>query len=159
MLPRMFRRLSLRLASLAAVPVVLGTTVSAAPSVTFNRDIRPILSDNCFACHGFDAKKRKAGLRLDTQEGAFAPNKDGKVAIKPGDPAASDLWARLNTTDVDDVMPPPETHKQLTAAQKALVKRWIEEGAPYQKHWAFEPIAQPPVPELKGVGKDRKSVV
>jgi hypothetical protein len=137
----------------ALLALAIGTVASAAwaAPIAFNAEIRPILSDNCFACHGFDAKKRKAGLRLDTQEGAFAPNKDGKVAIKPGDPAASDLWARLNTTDVDDVMPPPETHKQLTAAQKALVKRWIEEGAPYQKHWAFEPIARPPVPELPGV--------
>ncbi len=137
-----------------ALAVALGSLapVALAAPVTFNRDIRPILSDNCFACHGFDAKKRKAGLRLDTAEGAYAANKEGKVAIKPGDPAASDLWARLNTADADDVMPPPETHKQLTAAQKALVKRWIEEGASYQKHWAFEPIAQPAVPELKGVG-------
>jgi len=137
----------------ALLALGIGAAVSAAwgAPVAFNRDIRPILSDNCFACHGFDAKKRKAGLRLDTQEGAFAVNKEGKVAIKPGDPAASDLWARLNTSDADDVMPPPETHKQLTAEQKALVKRWIEEGATYQKHWAFEPVSHPLVPELKSV--------
>lgn len=128
--------------------LVLGSLPGfAAPgTVQFNRDIRPLLSDNCFACHGFDAKKRKAGLRLDTSEGAFAPNKEGRVAIKPGDLAGSELWKRLQTTDPDDVMPPPETHKSLTAAQKDTLKRWIEEGASYQKHWAFEPIASPTIP-------------
>ncbi|MFM7817802.1 MAG: DUF1549 domain-containing protein, partial [Verrucomicrobiota bacterium] len=128
--------------------LVLGSVPGfAAPgTVQFNRDIRPLLSDNCFACHGFDAKKRKAGLRLDTPEGAFAPNKEGRVAIKPGDLAGSELWKRLQTTDPDDVMPPPETHKSLTAAQKDTLKRWIEEGASYQKHWAFEPITSPTIP-------------
>jgi len=128
--------------------LVLGSVPgSAAPgTVQFNRDIRPLLSDNCFACHGFDAKKRKAGLRLDTPEGALAPNKGGRVAIKPGDLAGSELWKRLQTTDPDDVMPPPETHKSLTAAQKDTLKRWIEEGASYQKHWAFEPTTSPTIP-------------
>ncbi len=125
--------------------------VASAAPVTFNRDIRPILSDNCFACHGYDAKTRKAGLRLDTAEGALAPNKHGKVPIKPGELAASELWLRLNSTDSEDVMPPPESHKQLTAGQKELVKRWIEQGAPYQKHWAFEPVAPPAVPAVAAV--------
>jgi hypothetical protein len=107
----------------------------------FNQDIRPVLSDKCFACHGFDAKKRKADLRLDTPEGAYAVN-DGVRAIKPGDPAKSEFWKRINSTDEDEVMPPPESHKKLSAAEKALFKRWIEEGAAYQKHWAFEtPVA------------------
>ncbi|MFM8359661.1 MAG: c-type cytochrome domain-containing protein, partial [Verrucomicrobiota bacterium] len=113
----------------------------------FNRDIRPLLSDQCFACHGFDAKKRKAGLRLDTAEGAFAANREGRVAIKPGDPAGSELWRRLETTDPDAMMPPPEAHKSLSAAQKDLLRRWIEQGAPYQRHWAFEPTVRPAVPD------------
>ncbi len=149
----MISRLSAR--SRTGLALALGgwcAVAFAAEPVVFNRDIRPILSDNCFACHGFDAKKRKAGLRLDTQEGAFAPNKEGKAAIRPGDPAGSDLWVRLNTADAEDVMPPPETHKQLTSEQKSLVKRWIEEGAAYQKHWAFEPVGRPPVPGLTGSG-------
>jgi len=112
----------------------------------FNRDIRPILSDNCFACHGFDTKKRKAGLRLDTAEGAFALNKDGKVAIKPGDLQGSEVWHRLNSDDHDEIMPPPESHKTITLVQKELLKRWIEAGAPYQKHWAFEGISHPAIP-------------
>ncbi len=136
-----------RLSALLPLLVLGSVPGFAAPgTVQFNRDIRPLLSDNCFACHGFDAKKRKAGLRLDTPEGAFAPNRDGRVAIKPGDLAGSELWKRLQTTDPDDVMPPPETHKSLTAAQKDTLKRWIEEGASYQKHWAFEPITSPTIP-------------
>ena len=119
---------------------------SAAGPLAFNRDIRPILSDNCFACHGFDAKKRKAGLRLDTPDGATTADKDGKVAVKPGSLEASELWSRINSSDRDEVMPPPDAHKQITAAQKALLKQWIEAGAPYQKHWAFESIAHPTFP-------------
>ncbi len=108
----------------------------------FNRDIRPILSGKCFACHGFDAKKREAELRLDTMEGATAEH-DGVRAIVPGDIAKSELWSRINSEDADTVMPPPASKKELTAAEKALLKRWVEEGAAYQKHWAFEPVARP----------------
>ena len=117
----------------------------AAPKLDFNRDIRPILSDNCFACHGFDAKKRKADLRLDTPEGATAIN-DGVQAIKPGDPEGSELIKRLLTKDPEEVMPPPESHKKLTQAQIDTLRRWIAEGAPYRKHWSFEPPVRPPVP-------------
>ncbi len=111
----------------------------AAEPVVFNRDIRPIFSDNCFACHGFDAKKRKAKLRLDTEEGAYRPNEDGVAAIKPGDLAGSDAWVRILSTDPDEQMPPPKSHKKLTPQQRDLIKRWIEQGAKYQRHWAFEP--------------------
>lgn len=122
------------------IPVMasLSAVSALAADLTFNRDIRPILSDNCFSCHGFDAKKRKAGLRLDTAEGAFTPNKEGRVAIRPGDLNSSELWKRLETRDPDSVMPPPESHKTVTEAQKGLLRQWIEQGARYQKHWAFE---------------------
>ena len=125
----------------------LHAAVSPAP-VAFNRDIRPILSDSCFACHGFDAQKRKAKLRLDTPEGAFTPNEEGRVAVKPGDPAASELWRRIDTPDQDDIMPPPSSHRTLTAAEKELFKRWIEQGAPYQQHWAFEAPISPSPPQV-----------
>jgi len=118
-----------------------------AADISFNRDIRPILSDHCFSCHGFDAKKRKAGLRLDTAEGALTANKEGRVAIRAGDLKASELWHRIGSTDPDSVMPPPETHKPLSDAQKDLLRRWIESGAPYQKHWAFETPAPVPPPQ------------
>jgi len=114
----------------------------------FNRDIRPILSDNCFNCHGFDEKKRKAKLRLDTFEGATAP-RDAKPAIKPKDLAGSELWFRINTTNVDDHMPPADSNKKLTAAQIGTLKQWIEQGAQYKKHWAFEAPVKPELPQIK----------
>lgn len=115
-----------------------------ARELSYNRDIRPILSDNCFACHGFDPKNRKADLRLDTFEGATA---DG--GIVPGDLAKSEVWNRIVSEDADEVMPPLKSHKKLTSEQKDLLKRWIEAGAKYQKHWAFEPIASVSVPAVK----------
>jgi hypothetical protein len=123
------------------------SVVSAlAADLTFNQDIRPILSDNCFSCHGLDAKKRKAGLRLDTAEGAFTANKEGRVAIRPGDLKSSELWQRLETQDPESIMPPPESHKTISAVQKELLRRWIQQGAPYQKHWAFESPRRPAIP-------------
>jgi hypothetical protein len=111
--------------------------------VTFNAHIRPIFSNTCFACHGFDSKKRKADLRLDTPEGAFAKLKDSEErAIVPGDPGKSAIMNRIFATDPDDVMPPPDFHKELTARQKALVKAWIQQGAKYEEHWAFAPIVK-----------------
>ena len=117
--------------------------------VSFNWEVRPILSEQCFSCHGFDAKHRKADLRLDTREGALADN-DGVRAIIPGDPAKSELWKRLLSQDAEEVMPPPEAHKpKLTAKQKETLRRWIEEGAPYEPHWAF---TSPQRPALKEKG-------
>ncbi|GEP40981.1 PSD1 and planctomycete cytochrome C domain-containing protein [Brevifollis gellanilyticus] len=129
-------------ATLATVPA------SAQDKPTFNRDIRPILSENCFACHGFDSKKREADLRLDTPEGAFTET-DGIFPIKPGDLTKSEVWQRIITTDEDDLMPPKDSHKKLTQAQKDTLKRWIEQGATYQKHWAFESPALPPIPSAQ----------
>jgi Planctomycete cytochrome C len=106
------------------------------PEIEFNRDVRPILAENCFACHGFDAKSRKARLRLDTPDGARA-ERDNGPAITPGDPRNSLVWERITTPHADGLMPPPETKKTLTAAQKETLRLWIKQGAPYQKHWAF----------------------
>jgi len=119
---------------------------SAAARVDFNRDIRPLLSDTCFACHGPDTQKVKGGLRLDVREQAVKPAKSGKIALVPGRPEESELVRRLQTTDEDAVMPPPESHKTLTPAQKELLQRWIAEGAEYQGHWAYTPPARPVVP-------------
>jgi hypothetical protein len=113
--------------------------------IEFNRDIRPILSENCFYCHGFDAKNRKAGLRLDTFEGATA-NLDGRRPVIPGNATASEVMRRITTSDSDDLMPPPESEKQLSATQKELIGRWIEQGATYQDHWAWTELRRPEVP-------------
>lgn len=135
----------LRMIRPAALLIAFAISSAAAEEpLSFNRDIRPILSENCFACHGFDSKKREAELRLDTPEGAYTA-KEGAFPIKPGDLAKSEVWQRIITTDEDDLMPPPKSHKKLTQKQKDTLKLWIEQGAPYQKHWAFEK----PVPSSK----------
>ncbi|GIW86725.1 MAG: peptidyl-prolyl cis-trans isomerase [Isosphaeraceae bacterium] len=114
--------------------------------VDFNRDVRPILSDACFACHGPDERTRKAGLRLDTREGAFAALKSGGQAIVPGDPEESELVFRVESDDPTIVMPPPDSHKTLTEAQRQTLRRWIEQGAEWASHWAFEAPRRPAVP-------------
>ena len=112
-----------------------------AAAISFNRDIRPLLSDNCFHCHGPDASHRQADLRLDLRDEAVATG-----AIVPGKAAESSLVERIRSTDPDLVMPPPESHKKLDAKQKELLARWIDEGAQYQKHWAYEPPVKATVP-------------
>ncbi len=117
---------------------------AAADETSFNRDIRPLLSDACFACHGPDNAKRQADLRLDLADAVFADPQ--KAVIVPGKPDASELIRRILSTDPAEVMPPPATKKSLTAAQKELLRKWIAEGARYQRHWAFEPIVKPALP-------------
>src|SRR5262245_9311986 len=135
--------------ALLTAVVLAGAARADTPRIDFNRDVRPILADACFACNGFDAKARKGRLRLDVPEGAFARRKD-RVAIKPGDPKGSEAWARITSSDADVVMPPPDSNKKLTPAQKETIRRWIEQGAKYQKHWSFEPIRRPGVPGVAG---------
>jgi hypothetical protein len=112
--------------------------------VQFNRDIRPILAENCLKCHGSDAKNRKGNLRLDTKEGAFAELEPGRHAIVPGDLRKSELWNRISTTDSDEKMPPAKSGKKLSSREIEILKRWIEQGAPWQGHWAYLPLARPP---------------
>ena len=122
-----------------------------AKEISFNRDVRPILSSRCFTCHGQDEGKRKAKLRLDLgtgTNGAYG-TKEGKPAIKPGFPEQSELWHRINEDDPDEAMPPPEAHKPpLTKQERGILRQWIEEGATYEKFWAFTPIAKPPLPKV-----------
>lgn len=126
-------------------------------AIHYNRDIRPILSDNCFACHGPDSASRKAGLRLDRFEDAVASRK-GDRAIVPGKPEESSLVTRIVTTDEDDIMPPPKSHKKLTGAQIDLLKRWVAQGAPYELHWSFIPPERPPVPRVQNTKWVRNSI-
>ena len=114
--------------------------------VSFNRDIRPILSDTCFQCHGPDEAKRKSGLRLDDRASAIRPAESGDIAIVPGKPEASALIARLLSKDADEVMPPPKLHKTIAPEQIETFKRWIAQGAEYQGHWAFAKPERPTPP-------------
>ena len=129
-----------------------GETVTA--KLEFNRDIRPILSDNCFRCHGPDKNQRKAKLRLDLREVALE-----KEAFVPGKPDESELIRRLNTTNLDDVMPPLEMNKTLTPAQKKTLHDWIAQGAEYQPHWAYITPTRPPVPEVRSQKSEKRNPI
>src|ERR1019366_1778306 len=114
--------------------------------VDFNRDVRPILSENCFYCHGQDGNKRKADLRLDERASALKAG-----AIVPKDAAASELVKRIHSSDPKTLMPPAKSNRRLTAEQKKLLEEWIRDGAPYTTHWAFVAPRRPPVPVVKRI--------
>ena len=155
------------LLSTSAVALLLGTMLSedgAAPAgsppiervvddtdaprtVSYNRDVRPILSDKCFACHGFDDKTREAGLRLDVRDAALTPYESG-TPIVPGDPGSSTIIQRIKSEKAAVVMPPPSTHKTVSADELKVLEQWIKEGAVYEPHWAFIPAAMPELPEV-----------
>ncbi len=120
-------------------------------NVQYNRDIRPILSDRCFRCHGPDARSRKAKLRLDQPDSAFGPRKDPtEHAIVPGKPDQSVLIRRIFAKSPDDVMPPPSSYLTLSDSEKETLRKWVEQGAQYEPHWAFVPLpASVPVPEVR----------
>ena len=117
--------------------------------ISYNFHIRPILSDKCFACHGPDANKRESDLRLDTEEGAFKALKEspGKFALVAGKPEQSEMYHRILSSDPSEVMPPPESNLSLTEEEISLIKRWIEQGAKYEPHWAFLKVEKPKVPK------------
>ena len=129
------------LALMLASPELLKVR-SADEPIRFGRDILPILAANCLSCHGPDEKNRQAGLRLDLEETAKAARRAG-MPVKPGDPAASLIIARITSTDPDLVMPPPSAHKKLSHGQVELLRRWIAAGAPWGRHWSFEPVRLP----------------
>lgn len=114
----------------------LRTAVSA---IDFNRDVRPVLAQQCFTCHGMDDKARKGKLRLDLQASAYGKGKSGELAIVPGRPEASEIVKRIFSGDEDEVMPPPHTKKVLSDKEKNILKQWIAEGAKYEAHWAYTP--------------------
>lgn len=155
MLPAPFAMVSRRSMALllGILPMLSPVTALAAPAaapppVQFNRDIRPILSENCFYCHGQDPAHREADLRLDVRAAAIA-DLGGYAAIQPGKPDESEVIKRLTSHDADDVMPPPKSNRRVTPQQIELIRRWIAEGADYQKHWAFETPVKPPLPAVR----------
>ena len=111
----------------------------SADEIDFRSKIQPIFAEHCSQCHGVDEAKRESGYRLDTREGALAGGESGAVAIVPGKSAESELVRRIVSEDPDTLMPPPSEKKPLSPEQKESLKRWIDEGASYQKHWAFTP--------------------
>ncbi len=133
-------------AASAVAPATAIAADPALPRVSFNRDIRPIMSDTCFHCHGFDAESRKADMRLDLRADTLKPTKNGVTPIVPGKPDESEIILRI--FDTVEPMPPEEAHKTLTPAQKDLFRRWVAEGAIYEQHWAYAPLERPSVPTL-----------
>ncbi|HVY94527.1 MAG TPA: c-type cytochrome domain-containing protein, partial [Bryobacteraceae bacterium] len=132
----------------AAVLIALGShsvTAQTGATVNFDREVRPILSNNCFRCHGPDESSRIGGFRLDLRDEATHQQAVG-TPIVPGDPDHSELIMRVNSTDDGTVMPPAITHTKLTDAQKSTLRRWIAEGAKYTSHWSYQPIVRPALP-------------
>ncbi|KAB2660383.1 MAG: DUF1553 domain-containing protein [Verrucomicrobia bacterium] len=148
------------------VAAALAWLGSAAPSqaattsgkLDFNRDVRPVLNEHCFHCHGFDDKTRKGKLRLDVRDEALRGGKSGKAAIVPGKPDESDVFKRLVTHDADDLMPPAEANKPLSPAQIDLLKRWIAQGAEYKPHWAYIPPERPALPAVSNPSWPRNGI-
>ncbi len=145
------RWLKVLLILLVLLTPLASVVMSAAEPVRFGRDVAPILSANCFACHGPDEKHRQAGLRLDVETDAKAKRRSG-FPIAPGEPEKSLILARMTSTDPDVVMPPPHTHKQVKPEQIETLRRWIAEGAKWGRHWSFEPA---PRPVIAGTGKQQ----
>ena len=131
--------------------MIIGCNTSATDNgdISYNRDIRPILSDKCFVCHGPDQSQRISGYRLDIEELAFAKLKDSpnEFGLVPGNPTVSEVYQRIISKDHSYMMPPPESKLNLTEDEKKIIKTWIEQGAKYEPHWAFVPVKKPKVPE------------
>jgi hypothetical protein len=135
--------------SRSLVLVLAAALPAAAAPVDFTRDVRPILSQHCFKCHGNDDNARKAGLRLDQRDSALRQGKSGETPIVPGKSGESELVRRIESDDDTEVMPPPATKKPLSAAQKAILKQWIADGAEYKAHWSLVAPKQAPLPTVK----------
>lgn len=128
--------------------------------VDYNFHIKPILSDNCYTCHGPDANKRKAGLRLDIEEEAYKELKEnpGKYALVPGSPGKSEVYHRINTRHTAELMPPQESKRSLNPYEKKLIEKWIKQGAEFEKHWAFIPPKKATIPATKDTGWIRNEI-
>jgi len=146
---------------MTAAILVCAASAASAPAANstldYNRDIRPILSENCFACHGFDEEAREADLRLDMAESA-TEDRGGYAALVPGKPEESEAWRRITSRDESEVMPPVDSHRTLTPEQKETLRRWIEQGAEYAKHWAFIPPVKAALPEISDAAWPRNEI-
>ena len=140
------KRIASSVLAVCACVCVVQREACAIERVDFNRDVRSILSDKCFACHGPDENHREGDLRLDDQDSVFA-NRDGYSIVKPGSADESELIARVESDDPDMVMPPTDSGKELTPKEISLLRRWVSEGAEWKRHWSFEPPTRPKPPE------------
>lgn len=131
---------------IALVIPIFAASLASAASVSFNRDIRPIMADTCFRCHGPDKNSRMANLRLDLRDQALQANRKGEAPIVPGNASASLIIKRIFNENPAMVMPPKQAHKDLTAKQKETIRQWVDEGAVYEGHWAYQPLVRPTVP-------------
>lgn len=143
---------------LVMLPVLPLPAASLPARVDFNYHIKPLLSDRCFACHGPDEKARKGKLRLDTKDGAFKALADGMFVIKAGDLAHSEVVRRITSTDPDELMPPPTSNLALRRDEIELLRRWVEQGAEWKKHWAFIPVGDPPPPATRNTKWPRNDI-
>jgi hypothetical protein len=158
MIARQLPFITLALFALATSANMSASAQTAGEKVDFNRDIRPILSDKCFNCHGPAEAVREAGLRLDNEEGAFAKLESGHVAIVRGKSSGSELYQRITSKDADEKMPPADSGKSLTPKEIELIKRWIDQGAAWQGHWAFITPKRSPLPQVKQDGWAKNSI-
>ena len=142
---------------IAVCLAAVGEAAAQPDRPTFNRDIRPIMSDTCFRCHGPDRIARKADMRLDIREEATRPTRSGRVPIVPGDPDRSEIVARIFAEGAR-VMPPQSAHKELTGAQKETIRRWVAGGAVYEGHWAYQPVKRPAVPAVVDAARIRNPI-
>lgn len=156
-------RCLLRFSALLLVVAGVSQSYCADPvrRIDFNRDIKPILSNNCYFCHGPDEAERKGGvegLRLDTLEGAKVDLGSGNFAIVPGQPEKSDLLKRIASSDADEMMPPAKTGKKLSAKEIETLREWIKQGAPYAQHWSYSPPTSPPLPSVKNAAWPKNEI-
>ena len=152
-MPKSTRRFAFQYSAFALALAALPAAYAADAPLEYNRDIRPILSENCFACHGPDSASRKANLRLDKRDAAIEAG-----AFKPGDPDNSELIARIFSTDPEEVMPTPASHKALKPEQKEILKRWVASGAEYQPHWSFLTPRRPEPPAVQNTAWIRNPI-
>ena len=159
MIRRASVRMSLAAFLLMAVPLSLFAEAANRPEkIDFNRQIKPLLSDRCYKCHGPDEAARKAKLRLDQKEGGFKKLDDGMFVVKPGDLASSEVYRRITATDPDDLMPPPKSNLSLNTEEIASIKRWIEQGAEWEKHWSLVPLRDVPPPQVTDTSWPRNDI-
>ena len=161
-MPKLWNRTLLMVVAsfaIATAPHADAQTPAPIARMDFARDVRPILSNHCWSCHGPDEATRQAKLRLDRRDSAITKTESGKVAVTPGKPEASELVARIASNDDDLVMPPPDAKKPLNAAQKETLRLWIEQGAEYSQHWAFIPPSRPVVLRWKSQISNLKSEI